>query len=92
MAPVTGGLATGGGEKSIPVIGPTPPPGRTQPIRAYQSDKDIDDDNDDDEGLGEGTPFIGLKDKSLAGLLIDTVKASDRDIAYYMVDELIGRL
>ncbi|KAK4031586.1 hypothetical protein C8A01DRAFT_21220 [Parachaetomium inaequale] len=95
MAPGTGGLSTGGGEKSVLVAGPAPPPGRIQPIRAYQSNKDMDDDDDDDDdnnGLAEGTPFIGLKDKSLAGMLMEVVKADDRDTVYYIVNELIGQL
>ncbi|KAK4031945.1 hypothetical protein C8A01DRAFT_20914, partial [Parachaetomium inaequale] len=94
IAPGTGGLATGGGKKSVLVVGPAPPPGRAQPIRDHQSDKDIDDDDDDDDddGLGEGIPFTGLKDKSLAGMLIEVVKADDRDAAYYIVDELMMRL
>jgi hypothetical protein len=98
MASKTGELPTGERKKSAPVIGPAPPPGRTQPIRTYQSDDEIDDndvdddDDNDDDSLAGGTPFTGLKNETLAGMLMDAVKTSERDTAYYIVDELITRL
>ena len=77
-------------------MGPAPPPGKTQPIRAYQSDDEMDDNDDDDDdnddSLAGGTLFTRLKNETLAGMLMDAVKASERDTAYYMVDELMTRL
>jgi hypothetical protein len=56
-------------------------------------DNDVDDDDDnDDDSVAGGTPFAGLKNETLAGILMDAVKASERDTAYYIVDELMTRL
>jgi hypothetical protein len=55
-------------------------------------DNNNDDDDDNDDSFTRGTPFTRLKNETLAGILMDVVKASERDTAYYMLDELIIRL
>ncbi|KAK4031155.1 hypothetical protein C8A01DRAFT_21593 [Parachaetomium inaequale] len=95
MATRMGGMPVREREKSAPVVGPALLPGTAQPTRAHYSDEDMDDDDDDDDdddSRNRGTPFAGLKDETIARMLIDTVKADDRDTVYYIVDELIGRL
>ncbi|KAK4041890.1 hypothetical protein C8A01DRAFT_45092 [Parachaetomium inaequale] len=97
MATRMGGMPVREREKSTPVVGPTPPPGTAQPTRAHHSDEDIDDDDDnddDDNSRNGGTPFTGLKDETIARILIDTVKADDRDTVYYirLVQRVSGRL
>jgi hypothetical protein len=80
-------------------VGPTPPPGRSQPIRTTIIDEDDemeerdDESGDDEDDEGQRKPlFEGLEEEDIAGMLMDLIPEEERDTAFFLIDEFVRRI